>query len=1718
ITYLLADDAKVDLLVYARSTSRPGNNNNYRWDGHGSHPMAGPLPLAAAEHTPELIASRALLTTRQTTTTRPGHTDQPHRPAGLYGKGRPTDSTSTPDAGPSNTPNPTNHPHTSTTQPDTTPDPNPNNPDPNLDPETQRKLDSLEKLPPHHFTNLITEATTIARQHGIHLPPVIGHHPTAQTQRNHHHQHLIHIAHAHHHHGPETAHHTAQHITLTTSAADEPKPRTHDILKGTHASPAIPAADAAYATLTPHATSQPGPNPTIETRIGTDDFDADRFERQWSKLPNSDDSAQAPDPAQRPWSLWSGPEKMAYAWQQARGMVGRFQDLPPNLNHVHIAPYGDLSPAERAIRRVAHRLYTHPHDHTGATALAQSLAQGHPAPQPRLLGGARKKIGSTAVAPGLTGAASRLGEAATPFTLTEAEARALAVAGVDHARGAVGAAPGRASSELRSMAIKSVTDILIRHGRDLHQRTGIKPNVALATFLARVQSRERNSLDPGLLALLLRTPDLLSEAAGLTQLAVLVARFSGLADVLASHPALLRELLRRKEDIHDLLQDPKDLTKLLSMPNRREILRDIGENFDMRQNFTQSVAISVHCGSRWSALRGIATSELLGAPFLSMPEFRSAIARTRSAGSAIKALALNGNFGIAAYEYGQSVSSDEWQGLFESQELLRAFTFHPQQIATIFRVSGLLATAVRDPKIVETLSRDPLLAEVLPHSRELAQHLARSPELLQTAFSNPRLGEALSHEPARLNHLLEAPDALAAALRSEAPASEEPRQGGRAGHRVPADPIVTAALRGQPALRTVLDGDRELAATLAAHPGLLTYPHEYRMLLAPELHALRAQVKRGSPLLVPGVLRVVLRDPQLIDAFSAADTAIAPPESPRRRFSQSLDKDAQLRDTIYEDRFFARTIFNATPERVKQFSKIVNLSDLIRRDDRLISFIEVVDASVYGLCRVIPNFLEDLLANDSALLQMAISSPLFTGVLNENPELIGNLLAHPGLLEILSRYENQVTTSAHWRNLFERPSALATLDSDKGRLLAKSLAGQPELLTDALARDSFLAELPTLLDDFAKIRGNTLQLRDAIHGTGGPDITRQGIRVIPEMAELIHSIIHSPGSVKHVLEHIDLTQQRREELAEKARAAVLALEEIPGLRAAADSEIGILVVALEHPRLLAVFRDFPSLIQYFSRTPPSLQVVQGNPSVIDTLLHMPSFRKNFTMTPHVPRAFLGGGLDNIELTPTSVANLQVTMLAKVSKAVRNAVAADPAFHTVLVGNPDLVKQLTTKLTPPAMETRAVGEVDPGAVREDLAQAVMGDLTLLRLMSRRPQLLDVLIEAPSLTAELAARPGLLETPEEYRRLLDNRPLLEAFNTHPATVRAAFTSPQVLRLVIAHPAVATAMARDVHLAPLLQKEARLRELLRRQPAVVNDLIRTPVLVSALRAQPALLEAMLADPSIAARLRAQPELLAAVRARRTLVNDLAGGTPLWRALSMYPGLAEAASGPGNVVGQLRRRPALVSALASGTISVTGQSVAWQAVLVSDELSSRLDARPQLAADLIRHTGLHSLLAKPDFDLAAAVNRLAAQGRLGPLLHGQEVGTLVEALSRVTLQETGGNTSGTPVRPLPTATAASPSTPVPTAAAGWKQASAVPPQGWAGNDVEYPPRLRALAIGHPGIVEALTRNEEVLDLVGQHPSLPETLAHRPELGALIAAQPDIAEELSLYPDRTDT
>ncbi|MFE4654970.1 hypothetical protein [Streptomyces sp. NPDC056707] len=204
----------------------------------------------------------------------------PSRRGGLYGKGAPAGSEAIPghdstsvEAGrsipatPGPVPRPQRNPEQAADTHDDLPSGSPATT--TLSPVTRLQLDLLEKLAPQRFADLIGQASGIAQAHAIPMPPVLGHDPIAQAERNRQHQLLYRIAHALHRQGTEAAHraatriartHTHTHTTLP-GGTKESAPHRATNAQPTVDTPRQPIADSVYTALT-GPLSRPTHHPT----------------------------------------------------------------------------------------------------------------------------------------------------------------------------------------------------------------------------------------------------------------------------------------------------------------------------------------------------------------------------------------------------------------------------------------------------------------------------------------------------------------------------------------------------------------------------------------------------------------------------------------------------------------------------------------------------------------------------------------------------------------------------------------------------------------------------------------------------------------------------------------------------------------------------------------------------------------------------------------------------------------------------------------------------------------------------------------------------------------------------------------------------------------------------------------------------------------------------------------------------------------------------------------------------------------------------------------------------------------------------------------------------------------------------------------------------------------------------------------------------------------
>ncbi|MEU1091571.1 hypothetical protein ACFYPN_33565, partial [Streptomyces sp. NPDC005576] len=1325
-----------------------------------------------------------------------------------------------------------------------------------------------------------------------------------------------------------------------------------------------------------------------------------------------------------------------------------------------------------------------------------------------------------AAATGATGGSRPQGQA--PLSLSPAEARRLAVGAVEADSLALRTQDDyvREPALERSFVEQVTQQLLEIVPRALAVRP-FAPTVEIARLFMEVD--QPADVRPEVLPYLAEQPDLLASVSEAPELRkAFLTQPVSFAQLLGAHPNVLRELASGSSNAD--LSDQAEF--LLRYP---DVVKAMENDAHLRRRLVQRITLIGDLGGKLVLVRAVADHRWLGDAVTAAPQLGEALRTSPAPMAAVRTLKNNLALTNAIENYPDAVpDADQIKGLLANTALVQATYQHPQQLRTLFRVPELLTAARKDPTVLRLLDTDPDLSDVLPESPELARRLAEAPELLRAAFTNSRLADALSYEPRRFDRHLDDDSRLGQLLEEavpDVPLLPEPQPGASAPQRLLADPRVYAAVVGDTEMRHTLLEEEELAETLLENPGLLVAPHEYRRLLSPDYAALRDQVGPGSPLLAPGLLRGLLRFPggsgSVADEFAVPDTIDAGPDDTRRILADALASSHVLQAVVQADPVAMGLAFNtATGLGQMDFGGI---EMALRAEGRLAALFDRNPFAVPFLGKQ-SSALADLLANDSALLQLALAARELIATLQESSELLAHLVERPAVVRALAAYENDVTPSAHWARLFGDRELLAALDSADGLAVVKALASSPDLLTDGLARDGFITRLkePGGLAELVDLnRRSSKVFAEAVRTAGEPSVTRSGIRIAAEPAAVARAVLDAPDGIGAAVDGLTVTEETRERYRGAAVAAVRALRELPELRRAVDREFGILLAMLTNGEMTATLLKRPALIGYLAdRSKGALKALYDNPELTRALrdngrlyLHFqgdayfvqamagPTFRPfadALAQNPEYIRAYETG-------LPVILSDGPGVLLIRSSEVVAAAVADDREIATGLAENPELVDEMAelfrfdpeTPLTDQAYED---GEAAVGAV--------VSSVTVLRALGERPDLMSVLAAGPAFSRVLAENPGALATEADVVGLLGDELLVAFLNAYPAQAALVLGTPGLLPVVARTPALVGAMARSERLSGLLGRED-VRGLLGERPEVAEGLLATPDLVDALGGLPGLVAALRAKPAVAGLLRSDPGLLAVVRARRALVDDLSRDTALWRALTRVPALSEALAQSARVLRHLRSRPALIEVLASGPVAVSGTQLL--AVLSDDALTAVLDGRPRLAGAVLASPELADR-AVSHTGFADAVRNLSRDAaRFEALL--REPAALLTELDR---RQESSRASGTAGRQAPRKETSAPT--------DRSSRTAVPAPGSTRTSAETDvqalvrriPALRPLQRDHREALVALSRDEEVLGLLEKTGLLPRVVAS-PELAALVAAFPDLAEEWQSAPGRME-
>ncbi|WP_037858286.1 hypothetical protein, partial [Streptomyces sp. NRRL S-31] len=609
---------------------------------------------------------------------------------------------------------------------------------------------------------------------------------------------------------------------------------------------------------------------------------------------------------------------------------------------------------------------------------------------------------------------------------------------------------------------------------------------------------------------------------------------------------------------------------------------------------------------------------------------------------------------------------------FDHAELLgnlglrRKLQQHADLAHLLVNAPGLLAAAMKDLEVIDLLALgEPGFIDVLEDVPAFAGRLAGRMEWLRAAAENHAVAQVLSLVPGHFDAVGD--EELEQALReAEAPLLPEREQAVPSGSPLEraraANPGLAALLAREPHLTGVLESDPRLTETLANHPTLLVRPHHFRRLLADPVEDLRSQVREGSPLLAPYLLRAALRH-RLVRLWLTGEGPLAelPASDLRRQTAVDIDKNPVVGQMLFENPTYGQLLYLA-PEliRIEVLTRIWDerptdevAQQLMGRPGFGLAAAGMEDMSV---------FLEVVLRDETALLRVAgETSNMLTALADES---IANLLPHPGLVRELAARSPVDISYDHWRALFDNEALLKALSEDLS--LLGLLASAPAVFAEAIARPGLVEALgkPAFRDAVAEARRRRRDkkknwatgLMDAVVNeelTGPPELSPEGVPLTPQalaLAGLWHLdpdtdrdkfLLAAEGSQELLQEQLAVDEAVRPnaklfEAARKSKALGAALHsdgdllplltERPALLPALlDRSSGLLRAVISVPRLTGALRTNDSLYRLVLNGTDVGRLMSTRPDWADALVANRELARFFDLSPQLWASVMSNG-------------------------------------------------------------------------------------------------------------------------------------------------------------------------------------------------------------------------------------------------------------------------------------------------------------------------------------------------------------------------------------------------------------------------------------------------------------------------------------------------------------
>ncbi|MFF5861071.1 hypothetical protein ACFY8B_36695, partial [Streptomyces sp. NPDC012751] len=677
--------------------------------------------------------------------------------------------------------------------------------------------------------------------------------------------------------------------------------------------------------------------------------------------------------------------------------------------------------------------------------------------------------------------------------------------------------------------------------------------------------------------------------------------------------------------------------------------------------------------------------------------------------------------------------------------LRRKLQQHADLAHLLVTAPKLLAAAMKDLEVIDLLVLgEPGFIDVLEDVPAFAGRLAGRMEWLRAAVGNHHaVAQVLSLEPGHFDAVGD--EELEQALReAEAPLLPEREQAVPSGSLLEgaraANPGLAALLAREPHLTGVLESDPELTETLANHPTLLVRPHHFRRLLTDRVEDLRSQVREGSPLLAPYLLRAALRH-RIVRLWLTSDGPLAklPASDLRRQTAVDIDTNPVVGQMLFETPTYGQLLYLA-PEliRVEVLTRIWDerptdevAQQLMARPGFSLAAVDMEDMSV---------FLEVVLRDETALLRVAgETSNMLTALADQS---IANLLPHPGLVRELAARSPVDISYDHWRALFDNGALLEAMSGDLG--LLGLLASAPAVFAEAIARPGFVEALqkPEFRDAVAEARRRRRDkkknwatgLMDAVVNeelTGPPELSPEGVPLTPQalaLAELWHLdpdtdrdkfLLAAEGSQELLQEQlaVDAAVRPNAKLFEAARKS-------KALGAALHAEGDLLPLLNERPALLPRLLDRSSgLLRAVISIPRLPGALRTNDSLYQMVLSGPDVGRLMTTRPD----WAGALVANRELARFFHLSPHRWSIVVSNEAVWHVVESSESMARAFADNAPVVEELSAVDAGPLLAV--LNELDASPGRTAVVDLAASGVVLVRWLKRNPQAVAGLVAVP-----------------------------------------------------------------------------------------------------------------------------------------------------------------------------------------------------------------------------------------------------------------------------------------------------------------------------------------------------------------------------------------------------